>query len=278
MHYNPYFVSWTYAVHGYLYDNALYTSTGYANLLAALNNNKPSNATNLEKAILVIHKVESGETKKYAFGADDGIYAKYVEYSDVSEVPNDAEEIYVINYKYIVKDSLGRYVDQTIDLQQYQETYEFIEKVRQDMFFGPGSGEPPASTIWAWKAQGGVQSGTYKYYLPTALFDAFISDVATYYNLTIASEQSQTALGLQNSNFIVYFPNEEKSYNCWVSENKVDVTDNLTNVSDIYLTNFSYADDGGNLVSLDISDFVASLPSDSPYLERLEELDSSVLR
>ena len=281
VHYNPHFVAKTYAVHGYAdtTNNMLYVESGYYNFINELNTDRPSGA-DLIDGILICHFMDNDETVKYVF--DDGskpLTGYATEYSDVEDLPQGVSEMYAITYQYEVKDSLGRSVSQTIDLGDYAEDYNFIEEVREDMFFGGGGDgqAPPSSMIWAWKGTGGKSGNNFIYVLPSTTFNNFLDDVATYYNLSLAEDDTYGAKGLQIKNFIIYFPDESASYNCFL-DYSADSTDGISTLYDYYVAGFAYVDDDGIFHNLDISDFVASLSSDSPYLNYLEEISSDVLR
>ena len=283
VHYNPLFIRMTYAVHGYMdtANNMLYVESGYGDFISELWTTRPSGA-NLIYDVLIFHFTDNDETIKYALDYGTSLLSAHTtEYTDVSELPQGAREIYAIAYQYAVRDSLKREVSQIIDLGEYAEDYTFIQEVREEMFFGGGGqgGEaPPPATTWAWKGQGGVLNNGFIYVLPYTTFQNFLSDMATYYNLSIADDYVNGAKGLQIENFIIYFPDEGASYNCFLEQGGSDSTDGISTLCDYYVGGFAYVDNDGIFHNLDISDFVASLPSNSPYLEHLEEIDSSVLR
>lgn len=336
VHYNPN-VRMTTAVHGYIYSyqsplnvndtiNKLYVEEGYMDFIQQIRDDAPEDvATYLDEndnevpmvywGLLVCHDVDT-DTNEKIFICNDNDYKVHpdyyiAEYSDVSEVPSSAREVYLINYLYILQDILGRSMDRTVDISNYLQDYSFLHKVREDMFFGGGgNGNPPVATTWAWKGQCGQRDKTYvstrgmaqliySYVLPETLFNSFCTDLATYYNISVANTTDDAyEPGLQVKDFIIYFEDEEKAYHCFINygnSETADTTEEYTKersgggsynysaidsetLQNCYLAGFMQGTTDGKLVSLDISDFVASLSSDSPYLEHLEQINTELLR
>ena len=163
-----------------------------------------------EQDILIHYYIDTQVQEKVALVEYDNNYESI---GNTSEKPEDALHSYFFTYlEYNIEDEYGREFSEKIDLKPYYLKYSFVKKINQDILFGKPSEKPAEQQIWCWKGQSGVNGSVYGYILPKTLFNSFISDVVSFYNLNEGGDwYDGSEYGMQTKNFIVYFETEQKS-------------------------------------------------------------------
>lgn len=281
---------YTYVVEGY-YEDANYGTSyigeenEYENFLNELKNEY---GNKLIELYLIKHDLNTKENVKVYIRND---------YSLTNKTDN-AIHSYFFNYIHTTTDESGRSIPITINLEKYYRKYSFIKKIEQNELF-PQMQEPPQEKlIWCWKAQGcegfnkNHNTKYYYYNLPKTTFMNFLNDLANYMGINVNDNQDGDSVNnLHTHNFIIYFENEQKSYNIFLYDgyaaydNRVDsfenneiITFDTTTIQNIYLTDWTYLDDKGTFQYIDLTEFINQLPTDSEYKNYLVQMSDNILR